>query len=131
MKTPKLYKKINKAQRLSALAIVLVGTLVGVYYLTGSHATGPYVSANPSGGNVVSPALKQTCTGANTNNCVEFGTAATSSAGGTGISLGSVYESAFDAMNASQRAAVVAQMKAANVTWIRVDIYPNYYTYAN
>ena len=57
-------------------------------------------------------------------------TIASSPAVEPGISVGYTFESTFSAMTSSEQQASVANMKAAGVQWIRVDIYPGDYTYA-
>jgi hypothetical protein len=129
VKTLKTGKKNNTAHKVSAIVIVLLIAVVGTYYLFSSHAASPYSAVTADTGALNGSAVKQACTGATDGDCVEFNNDNTTS--GTGLSLGSTYEGAFDVMDSSQRAAVVAQMKAAHVTWLRLDVWPNYYNYVD
>jgi hypothetical protein len=127
VKKIKLLNKNNISRRLIATAVVIGLAIVGVYYLAGSHATGPYLPVNVDTGTLNGSATSETCTGANGGKCVTFAAPVTggdSAAGTPGISYGTGDEVDFD--SASSAAAQMAIMKADNVQWLRFDTFTNY-----
>jgi hypothetical protein len=112
------------------LIFVIVFVATGFYLLMGSHAETPFASVEAESGTLNNGASIVSDSSASGGNAISFGGSTTTSNGQTGINPGYDNEVAFNSMTTAQRANVVAGMKKANVTWIRVDIYPGYYNYA-
>jgi hypothetical protein len=114
------------------IAIVTIATIaiIGVHLLFTSFAETPYSSSYAADG-ILSGSASLVSGGSNTNSqAVQFNAAAGIDPGNTGVDPGYNEEVTFNTMTTSQRAAVVAEMKSANVTWVRVDVWPGFYNYA-
>jgi hypothetical protein len=69
----------KRPQQISFVLVVVAVIGIGTYLLASSHATTPYVSSDADTGNVVAPAVAQTCASASDGRCVVFGSATTAS----------------------------------------------------
>ena len=106
--------------------------VIGVILLVSSHAATPYASTESENGSLSGVASLQSSSAASGGSYVTFGSA--SSGPGNilgvpaGITPGAIYENAFTSMSASQQAAVIQQMKADGVKWLRLDA-PSVFTF--
>jgi hypothetical protein len=118
-------------KRYSILIIfVIIFIAIGFYLLESGHAATPFSSVEAASGSLTSGANIVSDLSASGGSAVRFGNISTADTTETGVNPGYDNEVAFNAMTTTQRTNVVAAMKKANVTWIRVDVYPGYYNYA-
>jgi len=82
MSTPQIIKHLrsrlagsNLTRRALPVVVVAAFSILGVYFLTSSHAAAPYASINADSGTPANGATAKACSGANASdgNCVVFG----------------------------------------------------------
>lgn len=123
------HRKVSNQARqylVVALAIIAV-SLVGLHFLNKSNAASPYVSSEAENGSLLGAADKQKDSTASGGSYIQFGGSqvVTSPIADVpaGITLGSAYETEFNAMSSADQATAMALMKSDGVQWLRIDMY--------
>jgi hypothetical protein len=118
--------KNSKKVRIASIAVIVVTAALGSYFIVSSHAATPFASQEAESGTLAGEAAVQADSNASGSSSVRFGTAFSSESDITGspagITPGSVFEGDFNAMSTSDQQAVVTQMKAVGVSWLRLDV---------
>lgn len=83
-----LFKRKKSFQALTALSVILIVAIVGVYLLISSHAASPYISTTADSGTLGSTAVEQTCSGASDGSCLTFGSGSSGGVTGTDSNKG-------------------------------------------
>jgi hypothetical protein len=113
----------------TAILVIVVIAAVGAHLLVSSHAQSPYSAAYAANGTLGGVA-SLISGGSNVNDqAVQFGSAGSGqniTGSPAGISVGYTFTVNWANEAAATRATTITQMKADDVNWIRVDIYPGY-----